>query len=62
LVLRAKRFVDGINNESYKSGIFYASKTKKLVGSLVDQGDIFSDLRNTSYQDNANAAIHRFIK
>ncbi len=58
----AKRFVDGINNESYKSGIFYASKTKKLVGSLVDQGDIFSDLRNTSYQDNANAAIHRFIK
>ncbi len=58
----AKRYVDGINNESYKSGIFYASKAKKLVGPVVDQSDIFDDLSNKSYQDNANAAIHRYIK
>ena len=57
----AKRFVDGINNESLISGVFYASKEKTLVGPVIDQGTIFSDLNNSSYQDNANAAIHRFI-
>jgi len=58
----AKRYVDGINNESYKTGIFYASKANKLVGQLVDQTPIFPDLSNHSFQDNANKAIHRFIK
>ena len=57
----AKRFVDGINNESFESGVFYASKAKKLVGPVIDQGTIFPDLNNASYQDNANAAIHRFV-
>ena len=57
----AKRFVDGINNEIYKSGVFYASKEKKLVGPLVDQSAIFPDLNNTTFQDNANEAIHRYI-
>jgi NAD(P)-dependent dehydrogenase (short-subunit alcohol dehydrogenase family) len=58
----AKRFVDGINNESYMSGVFYASKAKSLVGPVIDQGTIFPDLNNLAYQDNANAAIQRFIK
>jgi NAD(P)-dependent dehydrogenase (short-subunit alcohol dehydrogenase family) len=58
----AKRFVDGINNESLISGIFYASKAEKLVGPVIDQSSIFPDLSNHSYQDNANAAIHKFIK
>jgi NAD(P)-dependent dehydrogenase (short-subunit alcohol dehydrogenase family) len=57
----AKRFVDGINNESFTSGVFYASKAKKLVGPVIDQSSIFPDLKNTTYQDNANEAIHRFI-
>ena len=57
----AKRFVDGINNESFTSGVFYASRAKSLVGPVVDQGTIFPDLNNTTFQDNANAAIHRFI-
>ena len=57
----AKRFVDGINNDSFVSGVFYASKAKKLVGPVVDQSIIFPDLNNTTYQDNANQAIHRFI-
>jgi NAD(P)-dependent dehydrogenase (short-subunit alcohol dehydrogenase family) len=57
----AKRFVDGINDEAFLSGVFYASKEKKLVGPVVDQSSIFPDLNNTSYQDNANAAIHKFI-
>jgi hypothetical protein len=58
----AKRFVDGISDDSYKSGIFYASKAKRLTGQVIDQSAIFPDLNNSSYQDNANAAIHRFIK
>jgi len=58
----AKRFVDGVSDDSFTSGIFYASKAKRLTGSLIDQSTIFPDLNNSSYQDNANEAIHRFIK
>lgn len=57
----AKRFVDGINNESLESGVFYASKAKSLVGPVIDQSILFPDLKNTTYQDNANDAIHRYI-
>ena len=58
----AKRFVEGINNDSFKSGVFYASKKNVLTGPLVDQSSIFQDLTNEVYQDNASEAIHRFIK
>lgn len=58
----AKRYVDGINDDSFKTGVFYASKEKSLVGPVVDQSPIFSDLSNHAFQDNANEAIHRFIK
>ena len=58
----AKRFVDGISDERYKSGIFYASKEGKLTGDVVDQSTFYADLKNTSFQDNADRAIHRFIK
>lgn len=58
----AKRFVDGISDARYQSGVFYASKEGKLSGDLVDQSTFFTDLKNTSFQDNANEAIHRFIK
>ena len=61
LELGAKRFVDGLNDESYKSGVFYGSKAAVLVGPTVDQGTIFDDLNNKTYQDNASEAIHRFI-
>ncbi len=58
----AKRFVDGVSNDSFKSGVFYASKAKLLTGPVIDQSTIFPDLNNPTYQDNANTAIHRFIK
>ncbi len=61
LELGARRFVDGLNDESYKSGVFYGSKAAVLVGPTVDQGTIFEDLNNKKYQDNASEAIHRFI-
>ena len=62
LEVGAKRFVDGISDERYKSGIFYASKEGKLSGDVVDQSTFYTDLKNTTFQDNADKAIHRFIK
>ena len=62
LEVGAKRFVDGISDERYKSGVFYASKQGKLSGDVVDQSTFYSDLKNTVFQDNADKAIHRFIK
>jgi NAD(P)-dependent dehydrogenase (short-subunit alcohol dehydrogenase family) len=61
LEVGAKRFVDAISDERYKSGVFYASKQGKLSGEMVDQSTFFTDLKNTSFQDNANEAIHQFI-
>ncbi len=57
----ARRYVDVLTNESYKSGTFYASKESALTGPLVDQGTFFADLNNKVYQDNAYEAAHRFI-
>jgi NAD(P)-dependent dehydrogenase (short-subunit alcohol dehydrogenase family) len=61
LEVGAKRFVDAISDEQYKSGVFYASKKGKLSGDMVDQSTFFTALKNTSFQDNANEAIHHFI-
>ena len=58
----AKRFVDAISDERYNSGVFYASKEGKLSGDMVDQSTFFTDLKNTSFQDNAYEAIHRFTR
>lgn len=62
LEVGAKRFVDVISEERYKSGVFYASKEGKLSGDMVDQSTFFTPLKNTTFQDNADQAIHRFIK
>ena len=58
----AKRYVDALVDDSYKSGVFYAS-IKATSGPVGDQGELyFSDLKDTKIQDNANQAIHHFIK
>lgn len=62
LEVGAKRFVDGISDDRYKSGVFYASKEGKLSGEVVDQSTFYTDLKNITFQDNADKAIHRFIK
>jgi hypothetical protein len=62
LEVGAKRFVDGISDDRYKSGVFYASKEGKLSGDVVDQSTFYTALRNISFQDNADKAIHRFIR
>jgi NAD(P)-dependent dehydrogenase (short-subunit alcohol dehydrogenase family) len=58
----AKRYVDGITKEKYKSGVFYASKSKMPVGEVVDQTVFMKDLQNKLYQDNAYKAVHQFMK
>ena len=57
----AKRLVDGVTDPTLTSGVFYASAAKKLKGPMVDQTDIFPDLADPAFQNNANEAIHRFI-
>lgn len=56
----AQRYVDGLMDMSYKSGMFYASQSG-LTGPVGEQSVHFKDLSNELFQDNANAAIHRFI-
>lgn len=58
----AKRFVDGISSNTLKSGKVYASKKGKLTGDLVEQGSIFKDLNNPTFQDNAYKAVQNFIQ
>jgi len=57
----AGRLVDGITDTTLRSGVFYASAATAVTGPVTDQADIFPDLRNVSFQDNASQAIHRFI-
>jgi len=56
----AQRYVDGLFNDSFESGGFYAS-AQGLTGPLCEQGALFEDLNNLNYQDNAYSAIQRFI-
>lgn len=56
----AKRFVDGVLNPSYKSGHFYASAAGAPIGPVIDQAELEPNFANTTYQDNAYAAIQRF--
>jgi len=57
----ARRFVEGISDESLSSGVFYASKPNKLIGPVIDQSSIFPDLNNQAFQDNASEAVYSFI-
>lgn len=57
----AKRFVDGINDSSYQSGVFYGSKKMVLTGPMVDQSTLFADVANPQFQDNAHQALQRFM-
>lgn len=55
----AKRFVDGLLDDTYKSGVFYAS-VKGLTGPIGDQSQLFADFSNTQIQDNAATAIQGY--
>lgn len=53
----AARYVQAISDDSLVSGKFYASSENRLTGPVMDQADIFPDLANETYQDNAYAAV-----
>ena len=57
----AARYINALMDESYKSGIFYASPTDAVIGNVVDQATILADFANEDFQDNAYEAIHRFL-
>jgi NAD(P)-dependent dehydrogenase (short-subunit alcohol dehydrogenase family) len=58
----AKRLVDGVTDPTLSSGAFYASGENKLNGPMINQAEFLPALANPSFQDNANEAIHRFIR
>lgn len=57
----AKRYLDGLFNPMYINGGFYASQ-KGLTGPVGEQGKIFSDINNKTFQENAYSAIQNFLK
>jgi NAD(P)-dependent dehydrogenase (short-subunit alcohol dehydrogenase family) len=57
----AKRFVDGLLDDSYQSGVFYASQAG-ITGSIAEQAKLFSGFNDIGVQENANQAIHKFIQ
>ncbi len=57
----AKRYLMGLNDPSYKSGVFYGSEYPGLIGDIVDQSTIFEDIGNEEIQDNALSAIQEFM-
>jgi len=57
----SKRLVDGVTDPTLSNGAFYASAENQLNGPMVNQAAFVPGLANTSFQDNANEAIHRFI-
>ncbi|MEM7186225.1 MAG: SDR family NAD(P)-dependent oxidoreductase [Bacteroidota bacterium] len=57
----AKRFVEGISDPKFKSGVFYASKENILTGQVVNQSTIWNNFDNHTYQNNADEAIHSFV-
>ncbi len=58
----AQRYVTAITDPSLKSGVFYGSKPNALTGPIMDQSTIFPQLNDHRIQDNAEAAILRFIR
>ena len=61
LEVGAKRLVDAVTNASLTSGVFYASGAKTITGPVSDQAEIVPQLRDETIQDNAYAAIGRFV-
>ncbi len=57
----AHRYVDVLTDSAYASGHFYASPWPSTSGPLVDQSQVFADLTNTAYQDNAYQAVQHFL-
>lgn len=58
----AKRFVDVVTQDKYKSGAFYASKSDSPTGELADQEMYLPNFYNETYQENVLRVVNSFIQ
>jgi NAD(P)-dependent dehydrogenase (short-subunit alcohol dehydrogenase family) len=54
------RLAAAVTDPALRSGAFYASAANKLTGPVIDQAEIVPDFRDTTIQDHADEAIHRY--
>lgn len=50
-----------MTDPAYGHGTFFGTRVNTLTGAVVDQAQIFADVANPEFQDNAYEAIHRFL-
>jgi len=55
-----RRIVDGLYDQSLRSGHFYASSENVLTGPIVDQSEFFANFGNPALQDMAATAVREF--
>lgn len=58
----AARYVEVLDNPKIETGSFYASKEGKVIGEMIDQRSLFPEFKNIVFQDNADIAMHSFLK
>lgn len=61
LEVGAKRLADAVADNSFDSGVFYASAANTITGPLIDQTGVVADFGGETKQDHAYDAVHRFI-
>lgn len=57
----ARRLVDGVLEDRYRDGVFYASRGGGVTGPVVDQVDVRPEFADHTVQDNAYEAMQRFL-
>jgi hypothetical protein len=58
----AARLVQALEDPSFRSGGFYASEQKAVIGPLAEQSAFFPEFGNGEIQANALAAVQRFVE
>ena len=59
----ASRYLAALRDaEAYQSGVFYGAPDPGLTGEPIDQSSIYPLLADRAAQDNASAAMHRFVR
>lgn len=61
LEVGAKRYIDVLFDNKFKSGFFYASPPGRGTGKLIEQNKFYEGLNDKNHQYNASKAINFFI-
>ena len=61
LEIGAKRYIDVLFDNKFKSGFFYASPPGRGTGKLIEQNKFYEKLNDKNHQYNASKAINFFI-